>query len=223
MSNIPKKLLINVFGITHVDIQTSDLRYAEELYRDGLGFSELKRNSKTIDLDAGGTITLTLQEVKAPIQPSTLRIQVTDVQLTISALLDSRCQIHSPVMKTEELTLTGAVRDIDGNTIVVWRALSEDEYDHIPELPKEMIWSDEADALLKVLLKGVPSLFRALARRKIVRVVEDLAKNSNYVTREEVIRGFILASPKITRARNRKPLIEAGIDIDQYQTEWDSP
>jgi predicted enzyme related to lactoylglutathione lyase len=218
-----KKPLTNVFGITHIDIQTTNLTHAEELYRDVLGFTELKRNSKMVDLDAGGTITLKLNEVKSPIQPSTLRVQASDVQLTISTLLDSRCQIYFPAMRTEELTLTGAVRDTDGNIIVVWRALNEDEYEHTPELPKEMIWADEADALLKVLLKGVPSLFRALARRKIVRVVEELAEDHKYVTREEVIRGFILASPKITRARNRKPLIEAGIDIDLYQTEWDSP
>ena len=223
MKNTIRKPLINVFGITHVDIQISCLKYASALYRDVLGFKEIRRNSKMLDLDAGGTITLRLHEVKAPIQPSTLRVQTNDVQLTMSALLNSQCVVNYPAKKTEELTLTGAVSDNDGNTIVVWRTLNEDEYEHTPELPKEMIWEDEADALLKVLLKAVPSLFRSLARRKIVRVAEDLAENRNYVSREEVIRGFILASPKITRARNRKPLIEAGIDVDNYQVEWDSP
>jgi len=73
------------------------------------------------------------------------------------------------------------------------------------------------------LLKGVPALFRALARRKVTRVTESLAGPQHSVGTEDVIRGFILASPRITRERNRKPLLEAGIDVCRYQAEWDAP
>ncbi|MEP7099780.1 MAG: DUF2621 family protein [Burkholderiales bacterium] len=104
----------------------------------------------------------------------------------------------------------------------MWRPLSEDEYDAVPELPKKLVWASDADALLKQLLQGVPALFRALARRKVARVVEELSARSRFVTREEVIRGYILASPRVTRGRSRKPLIDAGIDVDRYQADWDA-
>ena len=39
---------------------------------------------------------------------------------------------------------------------------------------------------------------------------------------EQVIRGYILSSPRITRGRNRKPLVEAGIDVERYRADWDA-
>src|SRR5262249_55555252 len=121
-----------------------------------------------------------------------------------------------------DLELVGVSRDPDGNILQVYRPLTEDEYDAEPEIPKEMTWDADAEALLKSLLKSVPVLFRALARRKITRVAEELAQKTHRVTPEEVIRGTILASAKVTRGRNRKALLEHGVDIDKYQADWDA-
>ncbi len=33
---------------------------------------------------------------------------------------------------------------------------------------------------------------------------------------------YILASPKVTRGRNRQPLLDHGIDVDRYQADWDA-
>jgi hypothetical protein len=126
-----------------------------------------------------------------------------------------------PAGRTPDQQLVGAVQDPDGNTIYVWRPLTEDEYGFDPELPKELAWHPEAEELLKSLLRSVPALFRILARRRVVAVAEELAGPTKLVTREEVIRGLILASPRITRERNRKPLVEHGIDVDRYAADWD--
>jgi hypothetical protein len=90
------------------------------------------------------------------------------------------------------------VRAPDGNIITVWRELSEDEDD------------------------SVPALFRALVRYRVTREAEALAARARVVSREEVIRGFILASSKVTRARNRKPMIDRGIDAGKHQADWDA-
>jgi hypothetical protein len=55
-----------------------------------------------------------------------------------------------------------------------------------------------------------------------VAVAEELAGSRNLVTREEVIRGFILASPRVTRPRNRQPLLDHGVDVDRYRDDWDA-
>lgn len=190
-----------VFGVTHVRLPVRSLSRASALYGGLLGFERRAQGAGWLELDAGGTVGLLLVEVERIEHNACLR------------LLAAR---------TPEMTLCASVRDADGNLLTVWRALTEDEYDAPPELPTVLTWQADADALLKQLLKAVPALFRSLARRKVVRVAEELAARSRVVTREEVIRGFILASPRITRERNRQPLMDAGIDVGRYQADWDA-
>ena len=212
-----------VFGITHADLPTTDLARALRIHEGLLGFCETARGDGWIDLDAGGTITLRLVQVARVDHRCTLRVRVGDVQACVDALVASGLSLTRAAQRTAESTLAATLRDEDGHAICVWRHLSEDEYDTAPELPKVKTWTPEADALLKQLLKGVPALFRALARRKVTRVTESLADPRQSVGTEDVIRGFILASPRITRERNRKPLLEAGVDVARYQAEWDAP
>lgn len=54
------------------------------------------------------------------------------------------------------------------------------------------------------------------------RTAEDLAGARNLVTREEVVRGYIVASPRVTRGRKRQPLIDHGIVVTRYQADWDA-
>ena len=212
-----------VFGITHADLPTTDLARALRIHRDLLGFCETARGDGWIDLDAGGTIALRLMQVARVEHRCLLRVRVGDVQACVDALVANGLSLTLAAQRSAESTLSATLQDQDGHAICVWRHLSEDEYDTAPELPKVKAWTPEADALLKQLLKGVPALFRALARRKVTRVTESLADPGHGVGTEEVIRGFILASPRITRERNRKPLVEAGIDVSRYQAEWDAP
>lgn len=74
---------------------------------------------------------------------------------------------------------------------------------------------------MKSLLTAVPALFRGLARRKVVREAEALAQG-RAVGREEVIRGYIRATARVTRDRTRKPLQERGIDPEAYRLDYEA-
>lgn len=211
-----------VFGLSHVDLPVRDIERALRLYRDLLGFAERARGEGFVDLDAAATITLRLVETRRPEHRAALRVQSSTVEATLAALVAAGCTCVHEAVRTPEQHLVACAQDPDGHTLYVWRALSEDEYDFVPALPKDMIWEPDAEALLKSLLKSVPALFRGLARRRVVPVVEELAQAARRVTREDVIRGFILASPRVTRGRNRQPLIDHGIDVDKYQADWDA-
>jgi len=217
MSSVPV-----VFGVSHVYVPVQSVARARSIYVDVLGFEERARDKDWIELDAGGTVFLRLVETMRPEHRVHLRLMAPDIDAAVLALMRGGCGLIEKATRTPDMTLAASVCDPDGHTLTVWRALTEDEFDVIPDLPKTLVWNDDADTLLKQLLKGVPALFRGLARRRVVRVVEELAACRSVVTREDVIRGFIRASPKVTRGRNRGPLLDAGIDVDRYQADWEA-
>lgn len=209
------------FGISHVDIAVSDIDRALELYVGCLGFSVVTRGEGFADLDAA-PLKLRLLVTRKPEARAAIRVQAPKVEEGLDALVQAGCALLYPAMRTAQQELVGSVRDPDGNIISVWRELTEDELDFVPALPKELTWTEDAESFLQSLLRSVPALFRALARYRVTREAESLAARTRVVTREEVIRGFILASPKVTRGRNRKPLLEHGVDVDRYQADWDA-
>ncbi len=213
---------INVYGLSHVDLPVADLSAATRIYRDLLGFKEKSRMEGAVDLDAGGTILLRLVAVSRPEHRASIRVHTPTVESLQAALLSAGCAFVHEALRTPEQSLQAIVRDPDGHTLCLWRPLSEDEYDFVPSLPTELTWDPEAEAFLKSLLKSVPALFRGLARWKVVRCAEGLAASTRRVTREEVIRGFILASPRVTRERNRQPLVMHGVPVENYEADWNA-
>jgi predicted enzyme related to lactoylglutathione lyase len=210
------------YGVSHVDLPVTDLKRAERFWIDIVGLAAGKRGEGFVDLDSG-SITLRLVEVARVEHPVSLRVSVRDVQAAYDALLAAGARPLYEPMRTPGLELMASVADLDGHTLGLWRDLTEDEYGFTPELPKQGEWQADSEALLKSLLSHVPALFRALARRKVTRVVEELAGNDHSpVTREHVIRGYILASAKITRYRLIEPLRKCGIDPDSYREEFDA-
>lgn len=207
------------FGVSHVDLPVTDLERSLRLYATATGFPVRARGEGFADVDTGGVL-LRLVETRKPEHHASIRLQAGAIEGGLAALIEAgAASLYAP-MRTPSQELVGAVRDPDGHTIYVWRALSEDEYDHLPALPTKLTWDPEADALLRSLLKRVPALFRMLARFRVTRVAEDLAEQTRRVSREEVIRAYILASPRVTRGRNRQPLIDHGIDVDRYGADW---
>lgn len=209
------------FGISHVDVPVTDLTRARRFYAEALGFEPKLEGDGYLDLDAGG-FKVRLVETRRPQNHVALRVQSPTVEAALELLVSRGARLLQAATRTPEQHLLGAVHDPDGNTLYIWRELSEDEYELVPELPKQLTWQPEAEALLKSLLKSVPALFRMLARHKVVAMSEELARATRLVTREEVIRGFILASPKVTRGRNRQPLIDHGIDVERYAADWEA-
>jgi catechol 2,3-dioxygenase-like lactoylglutathione lyase family enzyme len=214
------------FGVSHVDLAVSRLDRAVRFYVDGAGLSVRTRGEGWADVD-GGSLLVRLVETGRSTSRSargaTLRLQAHDVERGLGALLAAGGALVHPAQRTPQHELLAAVRDPDEHTVYVWRPLSEDEYDFVPLLPTELEWRAEADALLRSLLRSVPALFRPLARGRVTKVAEALAlEGRSQVTTEEVVRAFILASPRVTRGRNRRPLVEHGIDVAKYQADWDA-
>lgn len=209
------------YGVSHVEVPVRDLTRAQRLYGDLLGFREKKRGEGFIDLDAG-TIALRLLESPRPERRVSLRVEAPDVAEAMNALVQAGCKRLYEPQKTPALELVASVVDPDGHTIQVWRDLLEDEYDFTPPLPKDLVWQPEAEALMQSLLRHVPAFFRPMARPKVVRTAEWLAQTTRVVTRDEVVRGFILANAKITRFRAREPLLKKGIDPDDYRDEFEA-
>jgi predicted enzyme related to lactoylglutathione lyase len=210
------------YGVTHVDVPVTSLTRAEAFWGHLMGLKEARRGDGFIDLDSG-SVMLRLIQVSRVEHPVALRVSVPDVQAAFDLLIQSGGRALYEPMRTPALELVANVADPDGNSIFVWRELSEDEYGYVPDLPKQGEWHADAEELLKSLISHVPALFRALARRKVTKIVEELAGyDHSAVTREHVIRGYILSSAKITRYRLVEPLRQCGIDPDRYKEEFDA-
>ncbi len=209
------------YGLSHVDVPVRDLERSLRLYRDALGFTVKGQADGFVDLDAGTAI-VRLILVDRPERQTQLRVEASDVAAGVQALTAAGAQALYAPARTDQLTIEGSVRDPDGHVILVWRALSEDEYGFDPELPTERGWDPDAEALLKSLLKSVPALFRGLARRKVVKEAELRAGASGRITRDLAIRSFISAQSPPNRGRLHEPLRKHGIDPDAYRDEFES-
>lgn len=210
------------YGVSHVHVPVTDLARAEHFWGGVIGLQPARRGEGFVDLDSG-SVTLRFVQVARVEHPATLRVNVRDVPGAFAALQAAGARPLYEPMRTPALELVACVADPDGNSVHLWRELTEDEYGFTPELPKQGEWQADAEALLQALLAHVPALFRALVRRKVTRVVEELAGNDHSsVTREHVIRGYILSSAKITRYRLIEPLRKNGIDPDRYRAEFDA-
>jgi predicted enzyme related to lactoylglutathione lyase len=207
-------------AISHIDLQVVDLNKAKNLWANVIGLSITAEGDGFIELDSGN-ITIRLIEVPLIEQTTTLRLSVPSVQNAYTKLTSYGAQVKYAPMNTPDLQKIACVTDENGHSIIIWRSLSEDEWDFVPELPKTGEWYDDAEQLLLNLLSHVPAFFRMLARRKVTRVVEELAREDNSpVTREHVIKGYITSSAKVTRSRLIEPLKAEGINPDDYQAEF---
>lgn len=210
------------FGVTHIDVPVTDLARAEAFWGKLIGLKEVKRGEGFIDLDSGSVI-LRLVQVPQVARPVTLRVSVPDVQRAFDLLVQSGGRALYEAQRTPALEFEAHVADPDGNAVIVWRELSEDEYGFTPELPKQGEWLPGSEDLLKQLLSYVPALFRSMARRKVTKIIEEVAGyDHSPVTREHVIRGYILSSAKIKRDRLIEPLKKCGIDPAKYPEEFDA-
>ncbi|QFT88984.1 hypothetical protein FIU87_10030 [Bacillus sp. THAF10] len=81
------------------------------------------------------------------------------------------------------------------------------------------LWPQDLKQLLEELVAPVPELFRDIARQKIAGKIGELAykENANEITREHVIRGYILATPKRDHKFLIKKLDSLNIDRTPYQ------
>ena len=81
------------------------------------------------------------------------------------------------------------------------------------------LWTDETLDLLNELVSPVPELFRDVARRSIAAKIGQLAldENSQVISQDLVIRGYIVATPARDHKWLMKRLKEKQIDFTPYQ------
>ena len=157
---------MSVFGLSHIDVPVTNLERSEQLFTQHLGFACKRRGEGWADIDTG-TCLLRLLKTRQVEHRVTLRIQVGDVAETTKLLRDAGMKVIYEPLRTAEQELMAQLVDGDGHSLIVWRELTEDEYEQIPELPKELSWQADAEELLKSLLRSVPALFRALVRWRV--------------------------------------------------------
>jgi hypothetical protein len=98
----------------------------------------------------------------------------------------------------------------DGKSILDW----QEEY---IKQTKDL-WSSDQKELLEELVMPVPSLFRDVARDKIVGKIGEIAlqKKAIAITQELIIEGYIKATPKRDHSFLIKTLKRKNIDYTQY-------
>lgn len=77
-----------------------------------------------------------------------------------------------------------------------------------------MEWQKDAQELLEELLKPIPVFVRPMARKGIEKKIVDVAEGE--VTKEAVVRGYLIASPGNMQERAVKLLKAKGIDLAPY-------
>lgn len=209
------------YGLSHVDLPVRNLELGLKLYHETIGFPIERRGEGWVDLNPA-TALIRLHESTGVERPASIRIETPSVSAAVEELVKAGVELLYAAERTEHLTIEATMRDGDGNTIALWRNLSEDEYGFEPDLPKEMTWDDDAEVLLKSLLKAVPALFRGLARRKIVKEAESRAAGTRRIDKELMVRSFISAQSPPNRGRLHEPLRKHGIDPDAFKDEFES-
>lgn len=207
-------------GISHLDLQVTSLDESKKLWSDTIGLEITRQGEGFMELDSGN-VAIRMIEVVDIEHTATVRLSVPSVTKAYQHLVNGGAISRYKPMHAPELEKIACIEDCNGHSIILWRPLTEDEWDFVPDLPKTGEWSSDAEDLVVRLLAHVPAFFRMLARRKVIRVVEQLAMEDNSpVTSEHVIKGYITASAKITRSRLIEPLKAEGIDPDDYQAEF---
>jgi hypothetical protein len=99
----------------------------------------------------------------------------------------------------------------DGMSILDW------QYYYIEET--KLLWNEEGKAFLEELVKPVPTLFRDIARDTIVGKIGEVAleEKCEVITRDQIIKGYCLATPKRDHKFLVKKLTEKNIDKATYQ------
>ncbi|WP_226034850.1 DUF2621 family protein [Aquibacillus saliphilus] len=98
----------------------------------------------------------------------------------------------------------------DGKSTLDWE-------EYYVEETKSM-WKDSEKKLLEELVSPVPEIFRDVARQKIAGKIGEIALNKKrkIITRDILIEGYIIATPKRDHKFLLKKLDEKNIDVTPY-------
>src|SRR5690625_2634918 len=99
----------------------------------------------------------------------------------------------------------------DGKSEMDWQRYYIDQTKHM--------WKEEELELLNELVSPVPELFRDVAKQTIASKIGELAlvKNKDEITRDLLIEGYIIGTPKRDHRFLRRKLREKNIDVSPYE------
>lgn len=99
----------------------------------------------------------------------------------------------------------------DGKSVMDWERYYLDKTIHM--------WGEEEKDLLNELVSPVPKLFRDVAKQTIASKIGELAleQNKTKITKELLIEGYIIGTPKRDHKFLRKKLAEENIDVTPYE------
>lgn len=99
----------------------------------------------------------------------------------------------------------------DGKSILDWERYYMDQTIHM--------WGNDEKELLEELVSPVPELFRDVARQTIASKIGEVAleQNADTITKEILIQGYIIGTPKRDHKFLRKKLNEKNIDVTPYE------
>lgn len=99
----------------------------------------------------------------------------------------------------------------DGKSDMDWQHYYVDKTQHM--------WEQGEKDLLEELVSPVPEIFRDVARQTIASKIGELAlkKKQDRITREILIEGYIIGTPKRDHRFLRKKLKEKNIDVTPYE------
>lgn len=99
----------------------------------------------------------------------------------------------------------------DGKSEMDWQIYYIEKTKHM--------WKEKDKEFLNELVSPVPELFRDVAKQTIASKIGELAlkKNKKEITKDLIIEGYIIGTPKRDHKFLRKKLREKGIDIAQYE------
>lgn len=97
-----------------------------------------------------------------------------------------------------------------------WSELDWQEYYIEQALP---LWNDEARELLDELVSPVPQIFRDVAKQKIAGRISKIALDEKVSTihLDQIMKGYIIATPKRDHGFMKKKLKELNIDYSPYE------
>jgi hypothetical protein len=121
---------------------------------------------------------------------------------------------HWATPTREELRLLGPHRF----ALTLFREYSEDELGILPELPTSIPWEEDADQLVRELLRIVPLAFRDSARERIVKAVETdvLVAGQLCVTRGPAVRAMVRVTPDFQHHSLREEIEQRGLEWLDY-------
>lgn len=80
-----------------------------------------------------------------------------------------------------------------------------------------MEWNQDAQDLLEELVQPIPVFVRPMAKKKIENIILG-GVEGEIVTKDDVVKGYIIASPGDMQERAVKLLKAKGIDLAQFET-----